>query len=141
MPTFRLLPLAGYSYHELLSFLADHGYAIYRFHKNQLCPCTNDVIQEIVYADYLATIKSPDEIQQRSAWSIATMTDQELIDSIVEQDHHKEVQKAYELANKQRLPAFALDDARIPALLDKWNPLMTKPCFFALQAGSTPQSV
>lgn len=129
-----------YSYHELLAFLADRGYSLYRLYKDRLCPWSPQAVQEVVYADYFATVKSAEQIGQRCDWVIAEMSTSEIVDNIVEQDAFNDYHKAYVLANKDRLPPFVFSDDRISALLQKWEPLREQPFFQMLTDGSAPLS-
>jgi FkbM family methyltransferase len=131
----------GYSYHDLLSFLADRRYSLYRLYGGRLCPWKPDAVQEVVYADYFASVKTPDEIRKRSGCVIAEMTQAEIVESLVEQDRFNEYHKAYVLANQDRLPSFVFSDGRVPALLQKWDSLKDRPFFQMLKTGSAPAAM
>lgn len=127
---------SGYSYRELLSFLSGQGYTIYRFFKDRLAPCRPGEFQEIVYADYLASVRSPEAIQRRSGWKIEALSEQEVLQSVLDQDLYNEYHKAYVVANWQHMPEFIRNNSKAAALVEQWQPLRQQSFFSALQTGA-----
>ena len=107
----------GYSYRELLRFLAARGYRLYRLHKNRLCPWAADFLQEVVVTDYFATTKTAEEITARCGWPISALTREEMVGSILEQDPHGPIHQQFVLAIQSGLPAEVKADARVAPLL------------------------
>jgi FkbM family methyltransferase len=128
----------GYSYQELLAFLAARGYHFYRLHQQRLCPWAPDAVQEVVNADYLATTRMHDAVTQRCGWPIAQLTQAESIAHILQQDSYNDHHRAHVLAVADRLPAAVRDDAGVAALLSQWAPLAQQPFFRNLKTGSAP---
>jgi FkbM family methyltransferase len=111
----------GYSYRELLRFLEGLGYQLYRFHAGRLCPHRIDDVQEVVYVDYLATVKPAAEVSSRSGWAIAPLTDEDIIASIETQAGVSDIHRQYVLAIRDQLPAGVVDSPRVRDLLLAWE--------------------
>lgn len=114
---------AGYSYRDILDFLIDRGYRIFRLHADRLCVVNNSKIQEVVFADYFATKKDDVEISQRSGWEISTMSHLEVVESIEIQDFMPDLHKQYVLAIENFLPNDVVSNPRVAPLLEKWRHL------------------
>jgi FkbM family methyltransferase len=130
----------GYSYQELLAFLAARGYRFYRLHQRSLCPWAPGSVQEVVNADYLATTRTPEEIATRCTWPIAQLTQAESIAHILQQESYNDHHRAHVLAVAERLPAAVRDDPGVAALLSQWAPLAQQPFFRNLKTGAAPVS-
>jgi FkbM family methyltransferase len=110
----------GYSLKELQRLLESKGYRLFRLALGRLCPWRSDLVQEVIYADYFATMRSDEDIFNRSGWPIAALTDGEIAANFVDQDKYNDLHKAYAAAVADELsPHFAADDA-IGALVARW---------------------
>ena len=127
---------AGYSYKEILAFLADHGYEIFRVHSDRLIPWNPSETQEVIFVDYFATAKSRTEVEERSGWVISTMAYEEIIKSIELQDLMPPLHKQYVLAVAKQLPAQVAADPRVAMLLEKWHVLDDDSVRKTLQIGA-----
>jgi len=125
----------GYSYRELLRVLIDAGYDLYRLLNDRLSPYDPTFAQEVVFADYLATRRSQEEIEARIHTPVVPMTHDALVESIVGQERENDIHKAYVVANRDRLPRAVTEDARVVSLLAKWEHLRSRDFFGALQIG------
>ena len=110
----------SYSYRDLLRFLTEHGYTLYRLHQDRLCPWSADMVQEIIYTDYFATTKPAAEITAKSGWSISALVTQDVIANIEEQDRHGSLHQQFILAIEPTLPASVRCDQRVAPLLKRW---------------------
>ncbi len=125
-----------YSYVDLLKILSDLGYNIYRLHDNYLAPWTESHVQEVVYTDYLATIKPQVEIESRSGWVIRPPTNSDIIASIMAQDENNLLHRLYVLAIADRLPEDVRADPAVQVLLGHWSSLQTPEIMEVLTVGS-----
>jgi len=127
---------SGYSYREPLAFLAERGYGIYRFVGNRLAPCTADDVQEVIVVDYFASVKSPEEISARSGWTVAPLSDQEMIASVLEQGNYSERHITQVLAVEARLPAAVRENAQVAEALLRWRSNVDPQLLKLLEIGS-----
>ena len=127
---------SGYSYRDLLRRIRDFGYTVYRIQADHLCPWPEAAVQELVYADYLATVKDAATIAARSGRNIVAMTDAETIAGIVSAAQYDDAWRMHVLAVADRLPGAALADQRVQALLYEWAPLASNPAMAALRDGT-----
>jgi hypothetical protein len=84
-----------------------------------LCPWNPEQIQEVIYADYYATLKRPAEIAARVKREIAALSSLETIDAIISQDKLPDVHKQYVLAIEDQLPS----SLEVSKLIKKWSAL------------------
>jgi FkbM family methyltransferase len=125
-----------FSYRDLLRRVREFGYATYRIQGNRLCPWPDDAVQEVVYADYLATVKDPAIVAMRSGRELVGMTDQETVESILSAAQYDQFWRQHVLAVADRLPRAAMADPRAQAALREWAPLASGPAFEALRVGT-----
>jgi FkbM family methyltransferase len=126
----------GYSYRDLLSFLEARGYSLYRLHERRLCPWTAAHVQEVIYADYLATTKSAAEITGRSGWAIANLTEPEIIESIIGQELYGDLHRDYLLAIEASLAPAIRSDERVSTILRRSEAARNNEAIIILKIGS-----
>ena len=129
---------AGYSYRELLRLLAGWGYALHRVGAGVLHPWAVETVQEVVQTDYLATVKTPDEISRRSGWPVAAMTVEQVTENVVRQDIYNDYHRMHLLAVEGQLPPEVRAEPRVNALFQRWQPLRTREPMIASRTGSAP---
>ncbi len=126
----------GYSYRELLGMLTAHGYRIYRIGDPQLAPWRPDSVQEMILADYFATVKPPDETETRGELPIRDLTDAQMLDSLIAQNAHSAFHKQYALLILDRLPPRLREDEAVRKLTAQWKPLSDEQVLAVLRRGS-----
>jgi len=97
----------NYSYRELLSFLSESGYRIFRIQSGWLTPWMERDVQEVICADYYSTIKTNEEIARDLNWPIRSPSLFELFQSIRRDSRHTDIHKLYAATIAPELPALA----------------------------------
>ncbi len=127
---------SGYSYRDLLRGIRDVGYTVYRIQADHLCPWPEAAVQEVVYADYLATVKDAPTITARARRNIAVMTDAETIAGVLSAARYDEMWHMHVLAVADGLPKAVVADPQVRALLAEWAPLASRPAMATLRTGT-----
>jgi len=126
----------GYSYRDLLRFLEENAYNLYRLHDRRLCPWRAEQVQEVICTDYFATVKTAAMITARSGWPIADLTSEETIENIACQDLYGDDHKQFVLAIENTLPPAIRFDPRISALLAKWQEISDANSIAVMKIGA-----
>ena len=129
---------SGYSYRELFRVLTQAGYRLFRVGADVLHPWAEDDVQELVVADYLATIRSDAEITAQCGWPIQTMPLEQRITTLLAQEHCGEPHRIHVLAIADQLLDPARSDERVVRLLKSLEGLRSNALMGTLLAGTRP---
>jgi FkbM family methyltransferase len=110
-----------HSVFDLLAPLWQAGYRLYRLRPDLLCPIRPSDVQECVVCDYLATVKSDDELRRLTGYEVRAATNEELIQCVLKQGLDPPVHQLYTAAIADTLPQTVRQDSRIGSLLQEWE--------------------
>lgn len=127
---------SGYSYRALLTRLREHGYAIYRIEDGVLYAWPEHSAQEIVLADYLGTMRPTEELEAVAGVPVRAMPDALVLTNVLGLPHWHDHHWMHVLAVYDRLPAAVRSDARVTALLERWQSLRDKDAMRQVLVGT-----
>ena len=126
---------SGYSYRDLLGRLRGHGYAIYRIEDGVLHDWPDASVQEVILADYLATVRPADALEAVAGVPVRPMPDERVLTNVLGQDHWGPHHWMHVLAVCDRLPGAVRADARVVALVERWHGLREEAAMQQVLAG------
>jgi FkbM family methyltransferase len=131
--------LFGGSCRSLMRQLVGHGYKLYRILPDALARWEPEMVQEALAPDYLATIKTEGAIVERCQWPIRTLTDADIVASVLRSAQYEGACRLHIMAVADRLPEAVRTDPRVVRLLKEWHPLASAlkahPDWAAIQRG------
>lgn len=124
----------NYSYRELLSFLGDKGYRIFRVQSGWLSPWMTRDVQEVICADYYCTTKTNEDIARNLNWPIRSPNFFELSRSILRDAGQTDIHKLYVTTIASKLPPLVR--LRFFFICLRWSRLCDENMKRTLQIGS-----
>lgn len=121
-----------HSIRDLLKFLREFQYDLYRIHADRLCPWNVGQVQELICADYYVTVKPANQIKSLCGWEILSLSEAEVVENVEKQDSCGDLHKQYILAIADHLPT----SERINFLIKRWSGLQDPRMLKMLRRGA-----